>query len=402
MMKATRLFRFLTFLTIPVAVGALFLIVDLALHPFEPSIGYQPFWTRWVYGSIFPIANIVIGALCIRRVRDNIIGPLLIIYGSGLTAQSIRAGFDPAFGALLFFVGGFLGWVGFFVLVLLFPNGKPHPHWMRWFLIVVLIIASGYGVFFPLGSPNFIYGADDAPNRLIENPFFLPTMVPIYQAFLGIMSAILLPVFIILLPLSVFLRYRAAGHQERAQIRWILWGVLVMMLAAIVQRILVALELPGLGNTVSAISTTLVFTLPALAVSNAILRHKLYDIDIIIRRTLIYSVLTGILAIVYFGAIILTQQLFRAATGETPDIAIVISTLLIAGLFSPIRRRVQNVIDRRLYRRKYDVENTLAGFQQTLRDEVDMETLKANLVGVVSGTMQPNRIALWVRDSTTK
>jgi hypothetical protein len=137
---------------------------------------------------------------------------------------------------------------------------------------------------------------------------------------------------------------------------------------------------------------------PFIAVGNAILRHRLYDIDIIIRRTLIYAVLTGILAAVYFGGIVLTQQLFRAATGQSSDLAIVVSTLLIAALFTPMRRRVQDIIDRRLYRRKYDVEKTLADFQKNLREDVDMETLKANLVGVVNDTMQPSSVRLWMRE----
>jgi hypothetical protein len=139
---------------------------------------------------------------------------------------------------------------------------------------------------------------------------------------------------------------------------------------------------------------------PALAIGNAILRHNLYDIDIIIRKTLIYSLLTGILAVIYFGGVVLAQQVFRAATGETPDIAIVLSTLLIAALFSPLRRRIQNTIDRRFYRRKYDAEQTLARFNQTLHDEVDIETLKAQLVGVVNDTMKPTKIALWVKEET--
>jgi hypothetical protein len=136
-----------------------------------------------------------------------------------------------------------------------------------------------------------------------------------------------------------------------------------------------------------------------IAIGFAILRHKLYDIDIIIRRTLIYTVLTTILGVVYFGGIVLTQQVFRALTGQSSELAIVVSTLLIAALFAPLRRRVQDVIDRRLYRKKYDAEKVLADFQKNLRDEVDMETLKANLIGVLDDTMQPTKIALWVKES---
>jgi hypothetical protein len=221
---------------------------------------------------------------------------------------------------------------------------------------------------------------------------------PINQVLYVIMEQGLSPIILIALLVSVFSRYRASSPQEKAQIRWILWGALIMALSFIAQRIIEALGMPALGNTIGAVSTILVFTLPAFAIGNAILRHRLYDIDLIIRRTLIYSVLTTILAVIYFGGVVLAQQVFRAATGETPDIAIVLSTLLIANLFSPVRRRIQNTIDRRFYRRKYDAEQTLARFNQTLRDEVDIETLKAQLVGVVQETMQPTKIALWVKE----
>jgi hypothetical protein len=394
----TPLFRLMARLTIPVTAIAFVLIVDLVLHPFEPNFYGQPFWHRWLYGFVLASLNIVIGVLCNRRAPGNIIGPLLIIYGAGLSTSSLRASFDPLLAALILFVGGFFGWIGFFVLVLLFPNGKPHPRWMRWFLLVMFISVASYVPVYALGSPNFIVGPDDAPSSLIENPLFIPMVGPINQVLYVIMVQGLTPIILIALPVSVFSRYRASSPQEKAQIRWILWGALVMPLSFIAQRIIEALGMPALGNTIGAISTILVFTLPAFAIGNAILRHRLYDIDIIIRRTLIYSALTTILAVIYFGGIILTQQLFRAATGETPDIAIVLSTLLIARLFSPIRRRVQDVIDRRLYRRKYDVEKTLAQFQHNLRDEVDIETLKANLISVVNDTMQPNKIALWVRE----
>jgi hypothetical protein len=193
----------------------------------------------------------------------------------------------------------------------------------------------------------------------------------------------------------------------RQQIKWFVsvFAVLIVIFLFLMPRFLESES--GLLDT-SSYSVLGLFILlyqlvfipiaPFFAVGNAILRHRLYDIDIIIRRTLIYSVLTGILAVIYFGGIIVTQQVFQSATGDVPDIAIVISTLLIAALFTPVRRRVQDTIDRRLYRRKYDVEQTLAAFQRNLRDEVDMETLKANLVGVVSDTMQPAKIALWVKE----
>src|SRR5262249_51270285 len=161
----------------------------------------------------------------------------------------------------------------------------------------------------------------------------------------------------------------------------------------------VVIQLPMLLSAGSPIQNILFLSAPtilSLAIGLAILRYRLFDIDIIIRRTLIYSILTGILAMIYFVGVVLAQDVLRAFTNQNSDLAIVISPLVIAALSPRLRRGVQDTIDRRFYRRKYDAEKTLAKFSQTLRDEVDIETLKESLVTVVQETMQPTRIALWV------
>jgi hypothetical protein len=140
-----------------------------------------------------------------------------------------------------------------------------------------------------------------------------------------------------------------------------------------------------------------------VAVSMAILRYHLYNIDLIINRTLVYGSLTAVLASLYFGSIVSLQLLFRALTGEGSQLVVVASTLAIAALFNPLRRRLQGFIDRRFYRRKYDAAKTLEAFSAKLREETDLDALSDDLVGVVRETMQPSHVSLWLRpDSSTK
>jgi hypothetical protein len=136
-----------------------------------------------------------------------------------------------------------------------------------------------------------------------------------------------------------------------------------------------------------------------IATGIAILRYRLYDIDLLINRTLVYGALTATLVAVYFGGVTATQAIFRALTGqqEQPQLTIVVSTLVIAALFNPLRRRIQGFIDRRFYRKKYDAAKTLEAFSAKLRDETDLEALNSELVGVVRETMQPSHVSLWLR-----
>jgi hypothetical protein len=145
---------------------------------------------------------------------------------------------------------------------------------------------------------------------------------------------------------------------------------------------------------------TLSFAGVPVAIGFAVLKYRLYDIDIIINRTLVYGPLTVLLATTYVGSVVGLQSVFRALTGQESTLAVVASTLAIAALFSPLRRRVQGFVDRRFYRRKYDAAKTLAAFSDRLRDETDLEVLSKDLVGVVSATIQPEHVSLWLRPET--
>jgi hypothetical protein len=261
------------------------------------------------------------------------------------------------------------------IVLLTFPNGRFQPR-RSWLLIGLMVLN------------NFFWMVDD-PRVNIGS----------WQP--GLLEVWLLVVFGAPILIQIYRYFRLYNHMERLQTRWFIGGLIGGLLPGTVLRLVIlglpdTLEVQVLRILLNAWLVSLFYLPISIAIGIAVLRYRLWDIDIIIRRTLIYTVLTGILAAVYFGGIILTQQVFRAATGESSDLAIVVSTLLIAALFTPVRRRVQDGIDRRLYRRKYDVEQTLADFQKNLREDVDMETLKANLVGVVNDTMQPSSVRLWV------
>jgi hypothetical protein len=234
----------------------------------------------------------------------------------------------------------------------------------------------------------------------IRNPLGIEGFSNIYNSILLNMVALVL---VVAAALSVFVRLHRATGIERQQIKWFAYAtaaaVMGLVLAEIIPDVIeVPLWFKRIGTAI------FLLLIPAIPISMgiAILRYRLYEIDLIINRTLVYGALSATLALIYFGGVATTQAIFRALTGqqEQPQLAIVISTLLIAALFNPLRRRIQRFIDRRFYRRKYDARKTLEAFSAKLRDETDLDALSDDLVGVVKETMQPSRISLWQRPDT--
>jgi hypothetical protein len=204
---------------------------------------------------------------------------------------------------------------------------------------------------------------------------------------------------VVVAAISLFVRLRRARPLERQQIKWFVYAMALVITGATVtfpvSEAIGSMWLKWIGLVPFVAG---VMAIP-ISIGIAILRYRLYDIDRIINRTLVYGSLTATLAVVYFGGVATTQATFRALTGQEqqPQLAIVVSTLVIAALFNPLRRRVQAFVDRRFYRRKYDAAKTLEAFSAKLRNETNLDALSDDLVGVVRGTMQPAHVSLWLR-----
>jgi hypothetical protein len=273
-------------------------------------------------------------------------------------------------------------------LLLLFPNGRlPSPRWrpVLWGIV-------GYIAFFTLViwlSP----ASQDVRLAFVRNPLGLELGI---MNLLGGVLYLTLPLLVVVSGTAVIVRFRGSRGDERQQLKWFAYAVGVMV---VLFALWLWFEMTGLVP-VSALAFTVPLAGLPIAAGIAILKYRLYDIDVIVNRTLVYGTLTAALAATYFGGVVLLQGTFRALTGQESQLAIVASTLLIAALFGPLRRRVQGFIDRSFYRRKYDAAKTLEAFSATLRDETDLDALNRELTSVVRETVQPTHVTLWLRPAS--
>ena len=275
-----------------------------------------------------------------------------------------------------------------FFLPLYFPDGRVvSPRW-RWLVQVALVFCVG-GALYSALSPGEIPASGG-----IVNPLGIEALRPVSDL-LGPYVFVLYFAFLFASAASLMVRFRRSGSVERQQIKWLAFAAL-----AIPVWFLTNAPIEAASRTLFLVVDALVVSaLIPLAAGVAILRYRLYDIDVVINRTLVYGSLTAMLAFVYFGGVTATQAIFRALTGQEqqPQLAVVVSTLVIAALFTPLRRRIQSFIDRRFYRSKYDARKTLDDFSAQLRNETDLNALSDDLVGVVRETMQPAHVSLWLR-----
>ncbi len=273
---------------------------------------------------------------------------------------------------------------------LYFPNGHLlSARWrpVLWLAIFFCVLTTGFQAFMP-GQVSGVSG--------VTNPLGITALRPV----LGVVESFLLlfPVVVLLSVASLVVRFWRSRGEERQQMKWITYAagaIFTMILVTIVLDV-VAANL-ALANVVGSLTGAVFAGIP-VAVGIAILRYRLYEIDIIINRTLVYGALTALLVAVYVGSVASLQAALRAITGQESQLAVVVSTLAVAAIFNPLRRRVQAFVDRRFYRSKYDAARTLEAFSAKLRDETDLDQLGDELVAVVSETMQPAHIGLWLRE----
>jgi hypothetical protein len=263
---------------------------------------------------------------------------------------------------------------------LLFPNGRLVPRWTAIILFVWALLVL---------SETFF------PGSLLDRTIWPSGLALLVQVSL-IVASILAQIY----------RYvRVSGPLEQQQTKWVVFGFIGLALVFLVYRITGQIfpqsTRPGVPGLIYLLATPLLamsFLVIPISIGIAILRYHLWDIDILIRRTLIYGILSSALILIYFGSVLLLEQFLRTFTDQNSQLAIVASTLAIAALFHPLRHRVQDVIDQRFYRRKYDAEQTLAVFSAVVREEVELDPLIDRLIAVIEETMKPLQITLWLEN----
>jgi hypothetical protein len=353
-----------------------------------------------------------VGALVASRQPGNLIGWIFCALGLFLPLAGASEEYAlyalvtqpdslPGGEVMAWLAAWFAGAINFAMLafvLLLFPDGRLLSR--RWrpivwvnLIAVLLIFAWNFepGQIESLGllkvpNPFGVVGADALLNALGEIGFFLVLAVAIAGA------------------ISLVVRFRRSRGDERQQIKWFVFAGAIFCAVFAVAPVLWTLPLSPATEWIWPTLFLLGLSTIPVATGIAILKYRLYEIDLIVNRTLVYGALTAMLAVVYFGGVAATQAIFRTLTGqeEQPQLTVVVSTLLIAALFNPLRSRIQSFIDRRFYRREYDATKTLAAFSAKLRNETDLDALNGELLGVVRETIQPSHVSLWLRPDSPR
>jgi len=379
-------------------------LVLVALNSSHPDVRIPE---PWIGHTVSALAFSLVGAVVGSRRPENPIGWLfcaigvfaaIVLLSSEYAAYTLLAQPDSLPGGLAMVwirAWVWVPYVGLFVLLfLVFPEGWPQSSALRWFTSLVLFVIA-YGTVLAAFSP----GPIDAIGGAVDNPLGMEALGGVgTNSAVGPVESVLY-VLGIVAAASLFGRMRRARGVERQQIKWFTYATVVLVGGVVLDfTISEATGLRWLGKIGFVLRLVGLAGLP-ISIGIAVLRYRLYNIDRIINRTFVYGALTATLLTVYVADIVLLQRLFVLITGEKSTLAVVASTLMIAALFTPLRRRIQSFIDRRFYRRKYDAAKTLEAFSAQLRNETNLEALSDDLVGVVRETMQPDHVSLWIGPS---
>jgi hypothetical protein len=363
-------------------------------------------WLSDAFTSLILLALVTVGSLIASRRPQNPIGwifcagALLSVLGIGLVEYTVYAlitapGSLPAGALLGVFGGAFRGMAWFIILtflLLLFPDGHLlSPHWrpLAW-LIAALLAAWPMAV---LLAPYPQSG--DERLATVRNPLGIPFADGLLNALTTIIPLILY-VTILACIAAVVLRFRRAQGTERQQLKWFAYGMAVTALLVIA---IVVLIFSTPNGSPSALFYLAIVVIP-ISAGVAILRYRLFDIDLVINLTLVYGLVSATLLAIYLVLVFGGQYLLSSHFGPNNAVVLVVSTLLVAALFQPLRHRVQQLVDQRFYRRRYDVVKVMERFTETLRQEVNLEQLGSQLLQVVEETMQPARLSLWLAPTT--
>jgi hypothetical protein len=367
----------------------------LALSPYAAFEGHPAFRAFALFVGA-PLTA-VIGALIIRRDRENIVGWLILSAAGGVGSFAISVEIEPLLLALVSLPIP-AWWMALIFLPYYFPDGRAYPRWLSPFTASVMLLALFLGLAGVVAPPE--------TNNATASQTTVAGAQAVFRAALALFT-ILTPLVILGVFVSPWLRYRRAGYVQRQQIKWFAWWAILIFVPYLIFYFYVTFAYPNRESAPPALALPLsaaiglIWIFPPVIIGLAILRHRLYDIDLIIRKTLLYTLLSALLAVVYLGSVLVLQSALGRFAGEQSPLIIILSTLLIAALFSPLRRRLQAIIDRRFFRPKYDEGQVLAELASATRDEVKVEELTIKLAGLVEATMRPATVSVWLKGDQT-
>jgi hypothetical protein len=352
---------------------------DLILSRIGLSLAW---WVEWNFVSSILFAVLMSGIglfLYFRKSRDWFglyLAVAFVMFGTlanGTTGvlSILYPRWEPVLNPM-----GVIPWMGFIFIFYLFPNGSFYPRWAKW---------AGLLVFISFGINQVANHGASPPDFLLVPMMLLIAIGPVSQ---------------------VFRYFKVSNPVERQQTKWVMLAMLFVMATLLTGLLqLISPESMDPGSTMAPVMVMLnssyffIMGLIPISITIAILRYRLWDVDVLIRKTLVYALLSGLLGLVYFGSVALLQGTLVTDRGKPSAIVIVVTTLAIAALFNPLRRRLQEIIDRRFYRQKYDSEKALAEFAAAARSENDLVNLSSRLTGTVQETMQPVQVGLWLQQS---